>query len=738
MNIRMAAQLPALALLLLASAPLSAQKLFVDDSAATFTDEQVARGQAAYGRVCVSCHGAALEGGQFGPTLKGDAFADHWRSRTRAAFSEQVRATMPPRGLGMLSGQAYSDIESFILQANGLATVGGPSAAARTASAASAPPDAVQVGQNMASGRPRVVAQRNLDDPLYKAAVATRAAKLDALSPVSDAMLRNPPESDWLIWRRRYDASGFSPLKQIDRRNVGQLRMAWSWSLPDSMNEITPLVHDGVLFIYSGPVVQALDATTGALLWQYLRALPDEYDNGRGSRVKTLALYGHLLIAPFVDGHVVALDARTGKVVWDQVVLTTQQRDSRGKAEGVALHLNGGPIVANGMVVIGASLGLENSPGGCFIIGLDANTGAEKWRFNTIARPGQPGGDSWNGAPVNERFGGGVWTPGSYDPELDLVYFGIGNTYNSATLLEPRPGTNSLSNNDGLYTDATVALRPSTGELVWHYQHHRRDVWDLDWVFEQSVVTVPVEGKPRKLVVTAGKTAIFEAVDAATGAFVFARDMGLQNVVVAIDPVTGEKTINPAVQPEAGKAKLLCPAATGARNWPATSVNPATNRLYVMMVESCTDYTYAPRTPAETAAGGGDMRFAPRLPPGSDGLFGRLAAIDLATRQVVWTQRQRMPYASSTLATATGLLFSGDLDRHFRAHDQDTGKVLWQTRLNAAPESSPITYAVDGRQYVAVVAGGGSAFGAGGRGLVPELQSPAAGITLYVFELPRR
>lgn len=713
--------------------PLPAQRLFMDDSVATFTAEQVARGQAAYGRVCVSCHGAALEGGQFGPTLKGDSFADHWRTRSRAAFSDQVRTTMPPRGLGMLSGQAYSDIESYILQANGLAPTGGRAAAIPEAAAPAAP-----VGQSMEGGRPRPVAQRNLDDPLYKAAEAARAAKLNSLSPVSDAMLRNPAESDWLIWRRRYDASGFSPLKQIDRRNVGQLRMAWSWSLPDSMNEITPLVHDGVMFIYSGPVVQALDATSGALLWQYLRVLPDEYDNGRASRVKTLALYGTTLIAPFVDGHVVALDARTGKVAWDQVVLTAAQRDSRGKAEGVALHLNGGPIVANGTVIIGASLGLDNSPGGCFIVGLDANTGREKWRFNTIARPGQPGGDSWNGAPVNERFGGGAWTPGSYDPELDLVYFGIGNTYNSATLLEPRPGTTTVGNNDGLYTDTTVALRPSTGELVWHYQHHRRDVWDLDWVFEQSLVTVPVNGKPRRLVVTAGKTAIFDAMDAATGAFVFARDMGMQNVVIAIDPATGEKTVNPAVQPEAGKAKLLCPSAVGARNWPATSINPATNRLYVMMMETCTDYTYAPRSAAETAAGGSDMRFAPRLPPGSDGLFGRLAAIDLATQQVVWTQRQRIPYAGSTLATATGLLFSGDLDRHFRAHDQETGKVLWQTRLNAAPESSPITYAVDGRQYVAVVAGGGSAFGAGGRGLVPELQSPAAGVTLYVFELPRR
>ena len=711
--------------------PVLAQRVFSDDNAAQFTSEQAARGQAAYGRVCVSCHGAGLEGGQFGPTLKGDTFASHWRARTRAAFSEQVRSTMPPRGLGSVSGQAFTDIEAYIFQVNGLR-------AQASGAAPSAPPPpapSLPVGQ-APEGRPRPPAQRNLDDPLYKAAVAERTAKLDALKPVSDAMLKDPPAADWLIWRRRFDALGYSPLRQIDRGNVRQLRMSWSWSLPESMNEITPLVHDGVMFVYSGPVVQALDATSGALLWQYLRVLPDQYDNGRASRVKTLALYEDKLIVPMIDGHVIALDMRSGRVLWDQVVLTPEQRAMNGKAEGVALHLNGGPIVARGVVIIGASLGLENSPGGDFIIGLDARTGAERWRFHTIARPGQPSGDSWNDAPVNERYGGGAWTPGSYDPDLDLVYFGIGNTYNSATLLEPRPGAKRVTRNDGLYTDATVALRPATGELVWHYQHHRRDVWDLDWVFEQSLVTVNLDGKPRKLVVTAGKTAIFDALDAATGQYVFSRDMGMQNVVVAIDPKTGDKKVNPAVEPEAGKPKLLCPSAFGARNWPATSVNPETGLLYVALTESCTDYTYSPRSAAETAAGGTDMRFAPRLPPGHDGNFGKLAAVDLKTQQIVWTRSQRIPPAGSTLTTATGLLFNGDLDRHFRAYDQNSGEILWQTRLNAAPESSPITYAVNGRQYVAVVAGGGSAYGAGGRGLVPELLSPAAGVTLYVFELP--
>lgn len=721
---RTSARLFAAITLLLMSGVAAAQRLFADDPAAQFTPEQAARGQAAYARACVACHGAALEGSQFGVALKGATFESHWRGRTRADFSTQIRTTMPPRGLGSVSGQAYSDIEAYILQVN--------SGASLAQIAAPADPETRAPGEAGAA-----IVRRGDTGPLHQAALEKRVAKLATVTPVTDAMLRDPPPSDWLIWRRTYNGHGYSPLKGIDRRNVSQLRPAWSWSLPESMNEITPLVHDGVMFIYSGAVVQALDAATGDLLWQYLRVLPDEFDNGRAARVKTLAIYGDRLFAPTTDGHMIALDVRTGRVLWDQQVITDAERAMNGKAEGVALHLNGGPVVVKGKVIIGVSLGLENSPGGCFIVGLDTQSGKEIWRFHTIARPGQPGGDSWNGAPVLERFGGGVWTAGSYDPELDLVYFGIGNTYNAATLLEPRPGTKRVSNNDGLYTDATVALRPDTGELVWHFQHHQRDVWDLDWVFEQSVVTLPVGGKPRKLVVTGGKTAIFDAVDAATGAFVFSKDMGVQNLVTAVDPKTGAKSVNPAVQPEAGKPKLLCPSASGARNWPATSFNADTTLLFVPIIESCTDYKYAPRSAKETAAGGTDMQFAPRVPPGNDGLFGRLAALNLATRQIVWTHRQRMPIAGSTLATAGGVLFNGDLNRYFYAYDQASGEVLWSTRLNAAPESSPITYEVNGRQYLAVVAGGGSAFGASGRGLVPELTSPAAAVTLVVFELPK-
>jgi alcohol dehydrogenase (cytochrome c) len=213
----------------------------------------------------------------------------------------------------------------------------------------------------------------------------------------------------------------------------------------------------------------------------------------------------------------------------------------------------------------------------------------------------------------------------------------------------------------------------------------------FDWSFEQSVVTLTIDGRLRKLVVTGGKPALFDAVDAATGAYAFSADFGLQNLVTAIDPRTGAKTINAAVQPEAGKAKLLCPSPMGARNWPATAFNPRTNVLYVPMVENCSDYTYAPRSAAETAAGGIDNRFATRRRPDGDSHFGRLTALNLETRQVLWTHRQRAPIAGSALVTAGGLVLNGDVDRYFSAYDESTGKLLWQTRLNAAPHSSPIT-----------------------------------------------
>jgi alcohol dehydrogenase (cytochrome c) len=642
--------------------------------------------------------------------LKGETFEGHWRGRARAAFSEKIRTTMPPGKLGSIGGAAYADIEAYILRA------GTSTATAPPAPAAAARTDSQGAGM-------MAPMQRRDDDPLYLATIKARKDKLAALTSVTDAMLENPAPADWMMWRRTYDGLGYSPLRQITRSNVGRLRAAWSWVLPQSTNEITPLVHDGVMFVYSGPAVQALDAGTGDLLWQYIRS--SAAGGFAASHGKALAIYGDKLFASTSDGHVIALDVRSGHLVWDQEIIG-------GNSGGLAL--NSAPVVVKGTLIVGVSLGVS-SPGGCFIVGLDTDSGKERWRFHTLARPGQPGGDTWNGAPVEERFGGGVWTAGSYDPGTGLVYYGIGNTYDTATLLEARPGADGVTSNAGLYTDSTVALRPDNGALAWYYQHQKRDVWDLDWVFEQSLVSLQVDGHARKLVVTGGKTALFDALDASTGAYVFSQDLGLQNLVTAIDPATGEKTVNPALQPRAGKAELMCPNSIGARNWMATALNPQTHILYVPILENCADYTYVPRSADQTAKGGLDMRFSARSPVNHDGRFGRLVAVDLQKRHIRWTHRQRIPFASAALATGD-LVFAGDVDRYFYAYDQANGKVLWRTRLNAAAESFPVTFESNGRQYVAAVVGSGSPMGAASRAYVPEVSAPSAGTTVVVFELP--
>ena len=672
-------------------------------------EADAARGQTLFSARCASCHGAGLVGGEFGPPLKGPSFSGHWQGQAPGALAAFISTRMPPSAPGTLAPADAAALEAYILHADGAA---GPGEAA----AAPAP------------------ARAAVHDPGLEQAKASRLQPLTRLTPVTDAMLRRPPDGDWLMWRRTYGTLGYSPLRQIDRTHVKALGAVWSWALPASQNEITPLVHDGVVFVQSGDTVQALGAARGDLLWQYVRPLPEAGAEARTTRVKTMALYQDRLYAAFVDGHVVALDVRTGKPVWDKAVLSDTEASNRGRADGVSFHLDGGPIVARGKVILGVSLGTDTAKGGCFIVALDAKDGAEVWRFHTVAQPGEPGGDSWNGAPANERFGGGVWTPGSYDPELNLVYFGTGNTYDVAELLQPRDG--KIGPNDALYTDSTLALDADTGKLAWRFQHVHRDVWDLDWVFEQSLVDLTIGGKPHKLVVTGGKIALFDALDRTTGKYAFSRDMGLQNLVLAVDPRTGEKRLNPALEPEPGKAKFMCPSPLGARNWPATAIDPASGILYVPMVEFCTNYSYSPRSAEQTAAGGVDISFSGMLPrPDNDGKFSRLTAMDLKTGKVVWMRRQRAPLASAMLATAGGIVFTGDRDRYFRALDEATGKVLWETRLNATPNSFPVTFQAGGEQYVAVTTGGGSSWDGATAAAGTEIVNPAGGATLWVFKL---
>jgi alcohol dehydrogenase (cytochrome c) len=541
---------------------------------------------------------------------------------------------------------------------------------------------------------------------------------LSKLTAVTDAMLANPPSGDWLTWRRTYDDIGFSPLKEIDRANASALRVAWTWSLPPGPSESTPLVHDGVLFVFgSGDRVQALDAATGDLLWHYARELPKET---RPTYKRNLALYGDKLFVPTSDIHMVALDIKTGRVIWDHPI-----------ADAKDFNITGGPLAAKGKVMQGVG---GRAAGGNFIVALDANTGKEAWRFYTIARPGEPGGESWNGLPLEKRNGGSVWTAGSYDPQLNLAYFGVGQTYDTGPLLHPVKQAGIT--NDGLYTDSTLAINPDTGKLAWHFQHVPNDQWDLDWAFERQLISLPFNGATKKLALTSGKMAIYDAVDAETGEYAFSIDLGLQNVVTAIDPKTGAKTINPKIVPGDGETKTVCPHAGGSKNWNPASYNTGTKMLYVALVESCMDLIPTKEGTRPSLSSGVRWTVRPRLD--SDGKYGRLMAIEMGSHNVIWTQRQRVPITTGVLATAGGVVFEGSMDRWFRARDDATGDVLWDIRLNDVPNSAPISYTANGKQYVAIVVGNGGAIPMTWASLIPDVQNPPdrGGAAVWAFEVP--
>ena len=541
---------------------------------------------------------------------------------------------------------------------------------------------------------------------------------LDASASVTDALLANPPPGDWLTWRRTHDGLGFSPLTAIDKENVDELQLAWSLALPAGPNAATPLVHDGVIYVHSyGDHVQALDAATGDELWHYARELPNDF---RPTVKRNLALYGDKIYFGTSDVHVVALNVRTGDVVWDQPITEPNS----------GFALSGGPLVAAGKVMQGVN---GQAPGGAYIVGLDAETGKEAWRFYTIARPGEPGGDTWNGLPVEQRTGGSVWTAGSYDAERKLAFFGPAPTYDTGPLRDPvdRRGVT----NEALYTNSTVALDPDTGKVAWYFQHVPNDQWDFDWAFERQLIDLPVNGRERKVLVTSGKEAIYDALDVEDGRYLFSIDLGLQNIITKIDPRTGAKEIDPSLIPSREKPVIVCPHAGGAKSWVPASINPQTKMLYVPMVETCMDLTPVPQDQRGSLSTGVRWTIRPRLD--SDGRFGRIQAIDLDTRETVWSARQRAPQTTGVLATAGGLVFAGALDRWFTAYDDATGEALWRARLSDVPSAAPISYAVNGKQYVAMVVGYGSAHAITFPMLTPEIDLPIVrSSTIWVFALP--
>ncbi|MDH5520726.1 MAG: PQQ-binding-like beta-propeller repeat protein [Acidimicrobiia bacterium] len=557
--------------------------------------------------------------------------------------------------------------------------------------------------------------------------LAAQDNPIDRVTPVTDATLLNPPDGDWLMWRRTYNGWGYSPLDQINKENVGDLRLAWSWAMTPGRTQETPLVHDGIIYIQnSDHTIQALDGATGDLIWEYEHELPDDVDP-RGVRNK--AIYDNKLIVATRDAHLIALDTKTGQLIWDKTVAN----------HTFGYSFSSGPIVANGVIIQGTTGCGGGQPGGCFFTGHSVDTGEELWRINTIARGDTPEGNSWNGVPVESRHGASAWIAGSYDPEQNLVFAGVGQPYpwnmEMAGLTPPSADPNVT--NEALYSNATLAFDPNTGELKWYHQHLPTDSLDLDYVYERLLIDLPVNGQDRNMTVTTGKIGIIEALDRVTGEYLWDVETVPQNVVLSIDPTTGAKTINPEVIPVIGETTFNCPADPGGRAWQATAYSPRTQALYLPTVEFCSNTTVNTLDPGEIYTGGGRQTYSRVEVPDGDGNIGQVRAINLNDRSEMWQYRQRPPITSSTLPTGGGLVFVGSLDRKFMAFDDETGEKLWESgKLSSSLESFPITYEAGGKQYVAITANFASGLGRLAS-LTPEVKLPSNDpITLYVFALP--
>jgi alcohol dehydrogenase (cytochrome c) len=550
----------------------------------------------------------------------------------------------------------------------------------------------------------------------------TAGAQGRGFRPVTDEMLRNPPAEDWLSWRGTGQSLGYSPLKQINRDNVGQLQLAWSWTMEAGAQEPAMLAHDGVLYVPNpGGIVQALDGATGNLLWEYRPPTTGPRDL---SPLRGISIYDDKIFVALPSAHLVALDARTGKVVWDVA------------AAKPGFSFRAAPVVTRGGKLVTGLFGCTKfQEEKCGILGHDAKTGKELFRISTIPKPGDPGGETWGDVPYLYRAGTEMWVGGSYDAETNLVYLATS---------QAKPWTQMARGTDGdaLFSNTVFAVNPDTGKVEWYQQIVPGETTDFDEVYENLLVDVA----GRKSLFKIGKLLILWEMDRRTGKMLGAHDLGIQNVV-DINPTTFKPKYRPDKIPKDqgnGRSQMLdlCPGAS-AKTWPAMAYAPETQAFYIQHAMTCMlhDYTSVEKVPGGGGVGGGT--FTNREHPDAKGKFGRLLALTYDGK-TLWDHRQRTVFTTAAMTTGGGLVFIGDFDRYVKAFDVKTGKMLWQSRGTTMASGYPLTYMAQGRQYVAMPFGTGATLAATRvtfqtppGSLTPEVSTPRPGNVLMVFALPQ-
>lgn len=532
--------------------------------------------------------------------------------------------------------------------------------------------------------------------------VCVLSASLSA-QVTSDRILHADREpQNWLTYGGGYSSQRYSLLSHLTRENVGSLALKWVWRprYLDKM-ETTPLVVDGVLYTVQNSEVVALDAVTGRAFWTFRYPVPPE-SNAYLMVVKGLAVSGDRVFWATYDGHLIAIDAKSGKAIWNKTLLDYKK----------GLQLNVAPLVIKDKVLLGPATNEFGT--NCWLAAYDVHSGNEVWRFNTVAEPGQPGHDTWPGDSW-QHGGAPIWVTGSYDPETNLTFWGTGN---------PNPGWNGGPRNpgDNLYSDSVIALDADTGKLKWHYQFTPNDEFDWDAVQVPVLADIEWQGAPRKVMLWANRNGFFYVLDRVTGKFLLGKAFVKQNWNTGFDHKG--RPIKAAHAKPTPEGTYIEPGTQGGTNWYSPSFSPRTGLFYVSTWDNYSAIAtfaevppwregrkYTGRAPTR---GGGRGNASPAFRTEVEG-YGAVRAIDPKTGEKKWDFKMVDYTESGVLTTASDLLFSGGREGNFFALDARTGELLWKVNLGGTVASGPITYAVDGRQYVAV----------------------SADTALYVFGLPQ-